>query len=96
MRAISPLFLVLLSGFLLVSGTAQTQANNFNPNCGLLGSLAQYREHYMGCKANHIAQSRKLQKTSVQNCAPKASKEDIAGSATQGLSAGTKAVSGVQ
>jgi hypothetical protein len=84
MRTIVPSFLVLLPLLLLNSDPGQSQTRKFNPNCGLLGSFAQYRQHNQHCKTLDVPQIKRVKRTAVNKCDPAASK-GLGGGAAAGL-----------
>jgi hypothetical protein len=97
MRTLGPLILVPLV-LLLASDTAQPQTRQFNPNCGLLGSFAQYRAHNQHCKTTEqVPKTNIVPSTALGKCGPTSHGGlfgGIAGSATTGFNASTGKIGG--
>ena len=98
MRTLGPLVLVPLV-LLLASDMAQAQTRQFNPNCGLLGSFAQYRAHNQHCKTTELVRKTNIvPNTAHGKCGPALRgglAGGIVGSATTGINAGASKIGGV-
>jgi hypothetical protein len=99
MRTLGPLVLVPLV-LLLASDMAQAQTRQFNPNCGLLGSFAQYRAHNQHCKTTEQVRKTNIVPNTVrgEKCGPTLRGGlvgGIVGSTTTGINAGAGKIGGV-
>lgn len=88
----------LLVSLLCAGSAVHAQTRQFNPQCGLLGSFAQHREHYQHCKTTEqVRNTNVVPSQSAKKCGPQVSRE-IGGavrSSTSGLSNSGTSIGGI-